>query len=197
MEEPTVESTRSWPGRALEDAERVDLALYAAIARTPTPTLDRAMSRLSRAADYSAISIASAGVLAATGGRTGRRAAAMGLASLGVAAGFFNLVVKPLSNRSRPDRIAEQVPIARHVRMPTSTSFPSGHSATAFAFAAGVGRVLPPAAVPLHALAAAVAYSRVHTGVHYPGDVVAGAVSGTVVAQLTTHALDRRAARRG
>ncbi len=196
MDEPTAESARSWPNRWLEDAERVDLALYAAIARTPTPTLDRAMSRLSRAADFSAISIASAGVLAATGGRTGRRAAAMGLASVGVAAGFFNLVVKPLSNRSRPDRIAEQVPIARHVRMPTSTSFPSGHSATAFAFAAGVGRILPPAAVPLHALAAAVAYSRVHTGVHYPGDVVAGAVSGTVVAQLTTHALDRRATRR-
>jgi undecaprenyl-diphosphatase len=197
MEESPAEPAANGPGRWLEDAERVDLALYAAIARTPTPTLDRAMSRLSRAADYSMLSIGSAGVLAATGGRTGRRAAAMGLASVGVAAAFFNLVVKPLSNRSRPDRIAEQVPIARHVRMPTSTSFPSGHSATAFAFAAGVGRVMPPAAVPLHALAAAVAYSRVHTGVHYPGDVVAGAVSGTVVAQLTTHALDRRAARRG
>ncbi len=196
MEQSEEAVPTSGPGRWLEDAERVDLALYAAIARTPTPALDRAMSRLSRAADYSAISIASAAVLAATGGRTGRRAAAMGLASVGVAAAFFNLVVKPLSNRSRPDRIAEKVPIARHVRMPTSTSFPSGHSATAFAFAAGVGRVLPPAAVPLHALAALVAYSRVHTGVHYPGDVVAGAVSGTVVAQLTTHAIDRRSARR-
>ena len=154
------------------------------------------MSRVSRAADYSLLSVASAGVLAATGGHSGRRAAAMGLASVGAAAALFNLVVKPLSSRSRPDRIAEKVPIARHVRMPTSTSFPSGHSATAFAFAAGVGRVLPRAAVPLHALAALVAYSRVHTGVHYPGDVVAGAVSGTVVAQLTTHALDRRAAKR-
>jgi undecaprenyl-diphosphatase len=184
------------PARWLEDAERVDLALYAAIARTPTPALDRAMSRLSRAADYSRISLASAALLAAGGGRAGRRAAGMGLASVGVAAAFFNLVVKPLSRRSRPDRIAEKVPIARHVRMPSSTSFPSGHSATAFAFATGVGRVMPPAAVPLHAVAALIAYSRVHTGVHYPGDVVAGAVSGTVVAQLTTHALDRRARRR-
>jgi len=87
-------------------------------------------------------------------------------------------------------------PIARHVRMPTSTSFPSGHTASAFAFAAGVGRVLPQAAVPLHAVAAIVGYSRVHTGVHYPGDVVAGAVSGTIVAQLVTHAIDRRAASR-
>jgi len=189
---PRARGLPSW----LEDAERVDLALYAAIARTPTPALDRVMSRVSRAADYSKISIGAAGLLAATGGR-GRRAAAMGLASVGAAAALFNLVVKPLSRRSRPDRIAGEVPIARHVRMPASTSFPSGHTATAFAFATGVGRVLPQAAVPLHAVAALVGYSRIHTGVHYPGDVVAGAVSGTIVAQLVTHAIDRKAANRG
>src|SRR5215213_6765098 len=51
---------------------------------------------------------------------------------------------------------------------------PSGHSAAAFAFATGVGHELPPAAIPLHGLAALVAYSQVHTGVHYPGDVIAG-----------------------
>ena len=80
--------------------------------------------------------------------------------------------------------------------MPSSTSFPSGHSAAAFAFATGVGHVLPPAAIPLRGLAALVAYSRVHTGVHYPGDVVAGALMGTLLAQLTTHALDRRTTHR-
>ena len=84
-----------------------------------------------------------------------------------------------------------EVPVARHVRMPVSTSFPSGHSAAAFAFATGVGHALPPAAIPLRALAAAVAYSRVHTGVHYPADVVTGALIGTAVAQVATHALDR------
>ena len=75
--------------------------------------------------------------------------------------------------------------------MPTSHSFPSGHAASAFAFASAVGRVLPAEGIPLHALATAVAYSRVHTGVHFPGDVVLGAVIGTVVAQATTHALAR------
>lgn len=184
------------PGTAgrLRDAERLDVALYAAIARTPTPALDRAMARLSHAADYSRLSLASAALLAATGGRGGRRAAGHGLAAVAVTASVVNLAVKPLGRRRRPDRAAEHVPIARHVRMPSSTSFPSGHTAAAFAFATAVGAVLPPAAIPLRGLAALVGYSRVHTGVHYPGDVIAGALIGTTLAQLTTHALERRRA---
>jgi undecaprenyl-diphosphatase len=177
--------------RWLEDVERVDVALYAAIAQTPTPALDRSMARLSHAADYSRLSLVAATALAVTGGRRGRRAAVVGLASVGVTATVANLGMKPLGRRPRPDRAVERVPVARHVRMPTSTSFPSGHSATAFAFATGVGHVLAPAGIPLQGLAALVAYSRVHTGVHYPGDVVAGALVGTVLAQLTAHALAR------
>jgi undecaprenyl-diphosphatase len=66
--------------------------------------------------------------------------------------------------------------------MPLSLSFPSGHAASGFAFAFGVGRLEPRAGTALAALAAAVAYSRVHTGVHFPGDVVAGSLVGVVVA---------------
>ena len=191
----TPDQPRPGPARWLEDAERIDVALYAAIAQTPTPTLDRAMARLSRAADYSRLSLVSAAVLAATGGRRGtarrRRWAWPRSASRRPSS---TSAVKPLGRRRRPDRAVEQVPVARHVRMPSSTSFPSGHSAAAFAFATGVGHVLPPAAIPLRALAALVAYSRVHTGVHYPGDVIAGALIGTALAQVTTHALDRRMA---
>jgi undecaprenyl-diphosphatase len=73
--------------------------------------------------------------------------------------------------------------------MPLSTSFPSGHSASAFAFATAVGSVLPIDAIPIRALASAVAYSRVHTGVHYPADVIAGAWLGTTLAQITVRAL--------
>ena len=149
------------------------------------------MARLTRAADYSRLWLATAAIMATAGGSRGRRAASSGLASVGVTAAVVNLALKPLGGRRRPDRVAEQVPLARQTRMPVSTSFPSGHSATAFAFATGVGHVLPTASIPLQGLAALVAYSRIHTGVHYPGDVLAGALSGTILARLTAHALDR------
>jgi membrane-associated phospholipid phosphatase len=193
MTERRRTSSPAW----LTDAKNVDQAVYAAIAHTPTPSLDRGMSALSHAANYSRLWIASAAALALVGGRSGRLAAAEGLGSVAVTSAVVNLAVKRVWRRQRPDRAAEQVPAARHVRMPSSLSFPSGHSAAAFAFAAGVGKRMPVAAVPLHALAGVVAYSRVHTGVHHPGDVVVGSVLGTVLAQLTTSALDRSLAQKG
>ncbi len=60
--------------------------------------------------------------------------------------------------------------------MPASRSFPSSHAAVVFAGAAG--RAMPVASLPLHALAALVAYSRVHTGVHYPLDVIVRSLMG-------------------
>jgi membrane-associated phospholipid phosphatase len=183
--------TRRRPGWLL-DAERVDVAVYAAVAATATPTLDRVMGRLTRAADFSRLSMTAAALLAVGRGKNGRRAATMGLASLGVSSAVVNAAIKPLGRRRRPDPVARQVPLARQVRVPSSTSFPSGHAASAFAFATGVGQVLPREAALLRGLAALVAYSRVHTGVHYPGDVVAGSLLGSALAQATTSALDRR-----
>jgi undecaprenyl-diphosphatase len=175
----------------LVDAERLDQAVYAAIARTETPSLDRAMQRLSGAADRSRLNLLSAAILALAGGDPGRRAARTGLTSLVATSAVVNAAVKPVARRRRPDRAGHQVPEARHVPMPRSRSLPSGHAAAAFAFATGVGQVMPRAAAPLRLLAATVAYSRVHTGVHYPGDVVAGALLGTTIAQATAAALDR------
>ena len=174
----------------LRDAGSVDVGVYAAITQTPTPSLDRPMRLLTEAADYWRLWLGSAAILALTRGARGRRAAVTGLASVAVSSTVANLVLKPLGRRRRPD--SSDVPAARQAVMPPSTSFPSGHSATAFAFATGVGSVLPFEAIPLRALAAAVAYSRVHTGVHYPADVIAGAFLGTALAHATARAVGHR-----
>ncbi|MEV5883757.1 phosphatase PAP2 family protein [Streptomyces sp. NPDC052020] len=172
-----VPHRRRGPAAVLGDLRAVDGALYAAVAATPTPALDRALRRLSHAADHSRISLAIAAALAAGGPRP-RRAALVGVGAVAVASVSANLLGKRLVRRARPDREAARVTVDRRVPMPASASFPSGHTASAVAFAIAVGVVLPGAAVPLGALASAVGYSRVHTGVHYPGDVAAGAVLG-------------------
>jgi undecaprenyl-diphosphatase len=111
--------------------------------------------------------------------------------SIGATSAFVNLGVKHLWPRRRPDRVGAGVPDERQVKMPGSTSFPSGHSASAFAFATAVGHDLPALALGLDLLAAAVAYSRVHTGVHYPGDTVIGAVIGASNATTVSAVMDR------
>src|SRR5947209_10382203 len=178
--------------RWLEELRRLDVATYAAVAATPTPTLDVAFRRLSRAADHSKLWLATCAVMVRVGGDQGRRAARDGLASIALTSATVNLMLKPLARRRRPSRETHDVPVARQVTMPRSTSWPSGHAASAFAFAAGVGAVAPGAALPLTGLAALVAYSRVHTGVHYPADVIAGAVTGAAMALLGLAAVPRR-----
>jgi undecaprenyl-diphosphatase len=182
----------SWRG----EVEALDVAAYAAIAATPTPTLDRVFAAVSRAADHSKLWTATAAALAVAGGHDGRRAAADGMASIALASAVVNVVLKPLGRRRRPDRAAYAVPLARQVAMPLTTSFPSGHAASAFAFATGITRDLPTVGIPIYAAAAVVAYSRVHTGVHYPLDVIVGAVVGGALSPVATTWLERRRARR-
>jgi membrane-associated phospholipid phosphatase len=169
------------PQGLMRDLAALDQALYEAVTITSTPTLDAALRRLSAAADHSKISFLIAGALAVRPGRT-RRAAALGVAAIGVASTTANLLGKRLVRRPRPHRAEDSPFPGRHVPMPASASFPSGHTASAVAFAAAVGPAFPVATVPLGLLACAVGYSRIHTGVHYPGDVIAGAVLGTAAA---------------
>jgi undecaprenyl-diphosphatase len=173
------------------EAKAIDNAIYAAIAAGDTPSLDVAMRRLSGAADHGKLWFATAAALALVGGSAGRRAARNGLVSLGIASGFANLVAKPLSGRRRPARKEAEELARRHVQMPRSSSFPSGHAASAFAFAIGAGNAQPLFSAPLRSLAALVGYSRIHTGVHYPADVLAGAFVGFGAAELAGRLLAR------
>ncbi len=175
----------------LDEAKAVDAAVYAAIAGAEAPALDSAMQRLTRAADHSKLWFATAAGLTMFGGPGGRRAATRGLLALGAASALANLLAKPLTVRSRPQREEREALARRHVPMPRSSSFPSGHTASAFAFATAAGDASPGLSAPLRAAATLVGYSRVHTGVHFPADVLAGAFLGVTASELVGQLLNR------
>ena len=172
-----------------EELRALDEASYVALAAVPTPILDAYLRKLSRSADKSVLWLGFAGAMAAFGSPRARRAALSGVASIAIASGTVNIVAKRAFVRRRPDRLSVGVPIARHVSMPTSNSFPSGHSASAFAFAEGVAAVHPAAGAALRVLATAVSYSRVHTGVHFPADVIAGVLIGMSAGKVGSFAV--------
>lgn len=101
------------------------------------------------------------------------------LAALGAvaAAGVLVTILKELFDRARPPLAGiDAVGV-----IPSSASFPSGHSATAFAAAVAVGLFYPRLRRPLLALAAVVALSRVYLGVHYASDVLVGSLLGVLL----------------
>jgi len=153
---------------------------------------DRVLVGATRAADYSALWLVVAASLWLSGGARARRAAARGLAALLATSAVVNGPVKLAFPRRRP--VMRRREVRRALR---SSSFPSGHSATSFAFASGVARELPAAAPLLLPLAALVAFSRVYLGVHYPSDVLAGAGIGTAVGLATRTAAMRLPMRGG
>jgi membrane-associated phospholipid phosphatase len=177
--------------KALRELGALDRAVYEAVARTPTAKLDGPFRRLSDSANRSLLWLGIAAAIALLGGRRGRRVALEGVVSIGVTSATVNLGIKPLAERRRPDRAGPDLFRKRQARMPGSTSFPSGHAASAFAFAYAIGRHFPLMAVPLRLLAGAVAYSRVHTGVHYPADVIVGSTVGAGMAAMVAAASDR------
>ncbi|GGG10176.1 glycerophosphatase [Rhodococcoides trifolii] len=164
-------------------ARAADLALVRAVSSSRPLLGDAALRRLSQSANHSRLWIVVSLALAASGGSR-RRAAVRGLLSVVGASALANGLLKPIFPRDRPP--VDSAPVLRRLLdPPLSSSFPSGHSASAAAFAAGVALESPAAGLAIAPLAAAVAYSRVHVGVHWPSDVVAGAALGTAVALST------------
>jgi membrane-associated phospholipid phosphatase len=165
--------------------QRLDRRLMERSTRARTPALDALLVEAGRAASYSRLWLAIAGVLAIAGGSRGRRAAARGVTSIAIAATTANGPIKLLVRRRRPS------PSPTLIAMPYSSSFPSGHSASAFAFATGVCAEMPHLTPLLAPLAIAVAYSRVHTGVHHPSDAAAGAAIGILAGATSGRLLSR------
>ncbi|MGQ4511457.1 phosphatase PAP2 family protein [Streptomyces sp. DW26H14] len=142
------------------------------------PGAEPVLPRLSGAANHGLLWCGAAAGIAVLGrGARSRRAAARGLASLALASTAVNTVIKHAARRERP--VVDIVPVIRRLkRQPVTTSFPSGHAASAAAFAAGVALESTGWGAVVAPVAASVAFSRVYTGVHYPSDVLAGAALG-------------------
>lgn len=171
--------------RPFRQVGRTDRQLVRRSADLPRTQADTVLTALSKSANKSRLWWGLAAALALRGG-TPRRAALRGVAAITGASAAANLLGKPLFPRRRP--AAEEVPEHRRlVRRPTSSSFPSGHAASAAAFATAAAMESPALGLAIAPLAAAVAYSRVHTGVHWPSDIGAGALIGVAAAGATRH----------
>ena len=132
---------------------------------------------LSRIGEYGSIWLAIGIVMSFTDPDNGEDWLLAGI--LGPVCIGLNYAVKIIVRRPRP--VLEGLPPLG--RAPSSLSFPSAHSTSSFACATAMTRIAPEAAV-LFALAAAIAASRPYLGMHYPSDVLGGAVLGIAIGLL-------------
>ncbi|GGJ32973.1 bifunctional phosphatase PAP2/diacylglycerol kinase family protein [Streptomyces brasiliensis] len=180
---PDVDLTVPLPGRHALRARLLglDSRLFRMAADRHWPGAEPVLPRLSRSANHGLLWFATAAALTASRTPHARRAAARGLASLSLASLTINTLGKRSVRRPRP--ALDPVPRVRQLkRQPITTSFPSGHAASAAAFATGVALESPAWGAALAPVAFSVAMSRVYTGVHFPSDVLAGAGLGAIAA---------------
>lgn len=139
--------------------------------------LDTIMPLISRLADHGEVWILLAGVLLVSRGqRLYGGAVAFGLTLDLIAC---NLILKPLVGRLRPFLLNPDVALL--ITPPGDASFPSGHTAASFAAVFALKAAGSPLWKPALVLAVLIAFSRLYLYVHWPSDVLGGAVLGMVV----------------
>lgn len=155
-----------------------------------SPWMDAPMRFVSDISAHAACWIAIAAIMLLL--RRSRRTGIEVLAALLLAFLVVDLLVKPLVARDRPFEVYDFELI---VGAPHSSSFPSGHSAYAFAAATCIALRDRRWGVPAFALALVIAYSRLYLFVHWPTDILAGAMIGIAIGFLAVHLVDRLARR--
>lgn len=104
-------------------------------------------------------------------------------------------LLKPIFARTRPCYALQEGSFRLLGTIGRSGAFPSLHAANAFAFAYVARQAFPGASIPLYLLATLVAVSRIYLGVHWPTDVLAGMVWGTLCGALSSNILERWSSR--
>ncbi|MGR8007244.1 phosphatase PAP2 family protein [Streptomyces hypolithicus] len=178
MSSPNAQDRRRTPKRIADWLSSRDRAVFDGVATRHWPGADRVLPRLSHGANHGVLWFGTAaGIAAFSGSAKARRAAVRGVASLALASLTVNTLGKRSVRRVRP--VLDAVPLIRQLkRQPITTSFPSGHSASAAAFATGVALESTGWGAVVAPVAASVAFSRIYTGAHYPSDVLVGAALG-------------------
>ena len=146
------------------------------------PALDGLVSGFTGLGDAGALFIILAVILLLF--RTTRRAGGTALTAMTFGLIVTNLTIKPLVSRARPWVAMENFAVL--VTSSDPNSFPSGHTCAAFAFAVALCMTQPQrwAKGAVLALAALMGFSRLYVGVHFPSDVLAGAVIGSLCGLL-------------
>lgn len=106
-------------------------------------------------------------------------------------------LLKPLFHRARPYVTYPDLRTPNGQVPDDPASFPSGHATLSFAAATAVADFNPAYALPAYGFATLVSYSRVYNGVHYPSDVLVGALLGVGIGKLTRWGYDRVKGRYG
>ena len=108
-----------------------------------------------------------------------------------LAANFLacNVVLKPLIDRTRPYYVLDYTPLIPPVGDP---SFPSGHTSASFAAATAIYAINKKWGIAAYACAAVMGFSRLYLGVHFPTDVLAGALVGIVAAMVIIKIFDAK-----
>ncbi|HEX8295124.1 MAG TPA: phosphatase PAP2 family protein [Chthoniobacteraceae bacterium] len=177
--------------KRLRPFDAVDSMLFLSINHLPhTRGVDRAMSRFSWAMTGGAGWMIVLLVHLIRDRREGWRAVREIAPPLWLATVAVEYPIKYFFRRRRPFLAIVRAIIVG--RKPASYSFPSGHSAAAFAGATLLARRYPRGAAAFYLVAALVGFSRVYLGAHYPGDVLTGAASGASLARVFSRLLGGR-----